>query len=438
MARIHIVGGSLGGLMAANLLHRAGHEVQVLERSTRSLEGRGAGIVTHESLLLALRQCGAVLDDTLGVPVASRVVLDVDGRAAGQWAYPQLLTSWGRLYTLLRAALPDTCYRLGAPAAAVAQDDNGVSVQLPGGEVSRADLLIACDGIRSGVRAQLAPAVQPLYAGYVAWRGVCDEACLSRHTRETPVRPLRFRPAGRRADDRLPGCRCGQPHRAGPPPLELRLVPTGRGRHGAGSADDRRRRPAPRRRHPAAAGVLAPHRRDARRPRGPCWRRSSPRSSRRRRSPSCSPSTTWPRRVMAYGRIALLGDAAFVARPHVGMGVTKAGDDAMALRRRIGRRRRHAGGAAALRGAARRAECCRGRTRPPARRLPRGAAAPPRCRRDSTAVMRQTAVDPSPVRQPPARAPTRCAGRLKPAPFTAPEGDKPHEHDSPTKPAAAA
>jgi 2-polyprenyl-6-methoxyphenol hydroxylase-like FAD-dependent oxidoreductase len=31
------------------------------------------------------------------------------------------------------------------------------------------------------------------------------------------------------------------------------------------------------------------------------------------------------------GRVALLGDAAFVARPHVGMGVAKAGDDAMAL-----------------------------------------------------------------------------------------------------------
>ena len=36
---------------------------------------------------------------------------------------------------------------------------------------------------------------------------------------------------------------------------------------------------------------------------------------------------------IAFGRIALMGDAAFVARPHVGMGVTKAGDDALALAR---------------------------------------------------------------------------------------------------------
>jgi 2-polyprenyl-6-methoxyphenol hydroxylase-like FAD-dependent oxidoreductase len=35
--------------------------------------------------------------------------------------------------------------------------------------------------------------------------------------------------------------------------------------------------------------------------------------------------------AIVHGRIALLGDAAFVARPHVGMGVTKAMQDALAL-----------------------------------------------------------------------------------------------------------
>jgi len=38
---------------------------------------------------------------------------------------------------------------------------------------------------------------------------------------------------------------------------------------------------------------------------------------------------------MALGRVALLGDAAFVARPHVGMGVTKAALDAECLAREI-------------------------------------------------------------------------------------------------------
>jgi 2-polyprenyl-6-methoxyphenol hydroxylase-like FAD-dependent oxidoreductase len=34
---------------------------------------------------------------------------------------------------------------------------------------------------------------------------------------------------------------------------------------------------------------------------------------------------------MAFGRVAIIGDAAFVARPHVGAGVSKATDDAAAL-----------------------------------------------------------------------------------------------------------
>jgi 2-polyprenyl-6-methoxyphenol hydroxylase-like FAD-dependent oxidoreductase len=39
--------------------------------------------------------------------------------------------------------------------------------------------------------------------------------------------------------------------------------------------------------------------------------------------------------ALAFGRVALLGDAAFVARPHCGMGVTKAGSDAAALVRAL-------------------------------------------------------------------------------------------------------
>jgi len=38
---------------------------------------------------------------------------------------------------------------------------------------------------------------------------------------------------------------------------------------------------------------------------------------------------------MAVGRVVLLGDAAFVARPHVGMGVTKAALDAQCLAQAI-------------------------------------------------------------------------------------------------------
>ena len=38
---------------------------------------------------------------------------------------------------------------------------------------------------------------------------------------------------------------------------------------------------------------------------------------------------------IVFGRIALMGDAAFVGRPHVGMGVTKAGDEAIVIAKQI-------------------------------------------------------------------------------------------------------
>ena len=53
---------------------------------------------------------------------------------------------------------------------------------------------------------------------------------------------------------------------------------------------------------------------------------------------------------MAFGRVAIIGDAAFVARPHVAAGVAKAADDAAALAAALDARRGRAG-AATLRSA---------------------------------------------------------------------------------------
>src|SRR5580700_5392358 len=93
-----IVGGSLGGLFAANLLNRNGWDVNIFERAPDELAGRGAGIVTHPELFEAMTAAGIELDDTIGVEVKSRVTLGQDGQILSQHDLPQTLTAWGKMY----------------------------------------------------------------------------------------------------------------------------------------------------------------------------------------------------------------------------------------------------------------------------------------------------------------------------------------------------
>lgn len=340
MARLIVVGGSLGGLLAANLLVRAGHEVRLLEKSAHSLDGRGAGIVTHDALGIGLRRAGVAVGEgtgdgvhglgSLGVPVHGRVVLDVNGEAVARRVLPQVLTSWSRLYTLLSEALPAGCATMGRTVTAVETDEQRVRVRCEDGETFDADLLIACDGIRSVVRSRVAPAVQPQYAGYIAWRGVCDEALLSRHTLATLFEQFGFGlPAGeqiigypvagagnttgvgrrrynfvwyRAADEHtaLPALLTdadGELHPTGIPPNKVSW------RHVAAMRE-------------SACALLAPQFAEI---------------IQKTAQPFLQPIHDVSSERIAFGRIALMGDAAFVARPHVGMGVTKAAEDAMAL-----------------------------------------------------------------------------------------------------------
>ena len=100
--KVIVIGGSLGGLFAANLLLRAGWDVHVYERVAEELQGRGAGIVTHPELMDALKAAGIDIGDSIGVQVQQRITLARDGSVEGTRALPQTLTAWGRLYHVLR------------------------------------------------------------------------------------------------------------------------------------------------------------------------------------------------------------------------------------------------------------------------------------------------------------------------------------------------
>ena len=334
MAKILVAGGSLGGLFVANILLRQGHDVTLLEKTVGSLDGRGAGIVTHDALAEALRAAGVTVDETLGVSVSKRVTLGADGQSLGEMELPQVLTSWSRLYHMLKESFPSERYLQGKTVKTVAQDANAVHVLCEDGSKYDAELLIASDGIRSAVRAQVAPQIQPEYAGYIAWRGVCDEACLSKHTLETLFNRFGFclpngeqmlgYPVAGSGNDTRPGKRRynfvwyrpaseheelvslltdddGHHYPTGIPPLKVSW------RHIAHMRK-------------VAQEILAPQYAEI---------------LEKTAAPFLQAIYDVRSEQIVFGRIALMGDAAFVGRPHVGMGVTKAGDEAIVIAKHI-------------------------------------------------------------------------------------------------------
>jgi 2-polyprenyl-6-methoxyphenol hydroxylase-like FAD-dependent oxidoreductase len=78
------------------MLHADGHDVQVLEKVKGSMNGRGAGIVSHDVLVQSLERAGLDVQASLGVEVPGRVLLDQSGKSLIAFDMPQVLTSWSR------------------------------------------------------------------------------------------------------------------------------------------------------------------------------------------------------------------------------------------------------------------------------------------------------------------------------------------------------
>ncbi|WP_181448441.1 FAD binding domain-containing protein [Paraburkholderia phytofirmans] len=325
-----IVGGSLGGLFAANLLTRNGWDVDVFERVPEELAGRGAGIVTHPELFEALNAAGVQIDDSIGVKVQSRVTFDQNGNVLSERDLPQTLTAWGKMYHVLRSALPDVHYHSGGTVMSVEDGPDHATVSLNDGTVHRADIVIAADGFKSAIREQFLPEVKLEYAGYVAWRGLVDEMSLSQQTRDALFEKFAFclppreqilgYPVAGQGNSTVPGERRYNFvwYRATSEDVDLpNLLTDATGKRWTGGIPPTLIRPdVLSDMEKAAATLLAPQFAEV---------------VTRATQPLFQPIFDLEVPQMAFGRVALLGDAAFVARPHCGMGVTKAASDAMAL-----------------------------------------------------------------------------------------------------------
>src|SRR5262249_30282237 len=153
----------MSGLFAGLQLRARGFAVDIYERVDSELSGRGAGIVAQPTVPRAMRALG-IGTANLGVEMTTRKILDIDGRLVVQADCPQTLTAWERLYRILRDAFPAAHYHRGIGLKGFDQNAAVVTAHFTDGTSRDAELLVGADGIRSTVRAQLLPDLQPLYA----------------------------------------------------------------------------------------------------------------------------------------------------------------------------------------------------------------------------------------------------------------------------------
>jgi 2-polyprenyl-6-methoxyphenol hydroxylase-like FAD-dependent oxidoreductase len=243
------------------------------------------------------------------------------------------MTSWDRMQRLLRATIDDAHYHLGYNFERVDQDERGVRVEFSGGRIEHGDILIGGDGVRSSVRAQLTPGIRPVYAGYYIWRGAPNEADLAPETLRT-IYPLYtfYLPERQQVlgypiagfnDDLTPGKR------------RYNII-----WYRVADADELRDMcvdengvqhefsvPPPLIRKDLIAQMLA----DARAIMPPALLDCVVKI----KQPFITPIYDFTAPSIVFGRVAMVGDAASNARPHMGFGMAKAGCDAQALARHL-------------------------------------------------------------------------------------------------------
>lgn len=191
--RAAVVGGSLGGLTAANLLRDDGWDVVVYEKSAVPLDGRGAGIVVHASTVRYLLDRMHLDIESISCPSSVLRYLGPDGSVVHEQPSSYHLTAWNTLYRNLLVGVGEQRYRLGHALCGIAggedggedggenggENDGPVELQFANGVLDRADLVVAADGFDSTVRRLLFGAVEATYSGYVGWRGLVAESDLT-------------------------------------------------------------------------------------------------------------------------------------------------------------------------------------------------------------------------------------------------------------------
>lgn len=185
--RVAIIGGGMGGLTAAIALTRiADVEVTIFEQASK-LGEVGAGVTVAPNAQRVL--------DVLGVLERVRSAGAVpDGHGVYQGSMGELVTdaAWEDsakqyrnigmyrpdLIDVLASEVAPATIRLGHKLAAVHEAGAGVRLEFENGVTEEFDAVVGADGIHSVVRRSVGQFPEPVYSGYIVYRGVVDASRL--------------------------------------------------------------------------------------------------------------------------------------------------------------------------------------------------------------------------------------------------------------------
>ena len=181
--RIIIVGGGIGGLVAALTLRRASFEVEVFEQAAE-LREVGAGVQVSPNASRILHRLG--LEEPLrrfGVrPLAGVIRRWNDGHVISRqplagaceqnFGAPYYHFHRAELLDLLSAAVPRDIVHLNHRCVGISQHDDRVEVRFQNDSTAEADLVVGADGIHSVVREAILGPESARFSGHVAYRGL--------------------------------------------------------------------------------------------------------------------------------------------------------------------------------------------------------------------------------------------------------------------------
>lgn len=180
--RIGIIGAGIGGLTAAILLEKQGHQVEIFEKR-HVLKQEGVGLGVGGNAIRALTEYG-IADEIKreGNVLVAAQLRDGQDTCLNHVNFKKQSED---NVTIQRSALHDILrrhfkgkVRLIQEVVTIKDYDAGI-IKTADGKKEQFDLVIAADGLHSQTRRQMFPGSEAIYQGYTCFRGTSDNPGIS-------------------------------------------------------------------------------------------------------------------------------------------------------------------------------------------------------------------------------------------------------------------